>query len=201
MVLPGNVSFRSLAAFVVSVTVLVLFAWFGLWQVRQIQSEKEIVAQAPVPEAQVLDQPAAAQAKDVAPGVWEAAPEPKEPAPESTVKELVQAWNAGDVDRIAALFLPDGVLRIPTGSEIHSREEIKKTIAEHRKGMLSETTLNNTVEGVSKDDNDKAVVKGTYHLNGIKLLGFSTSSEGTYEVKGVRHNGRWMIAKAELTRK
>jgi uncharacterized protein (TIGR02246 family) len=120
-------------------------------------------------------------------------------APESTVKQLVQAWNQGNADKIAELFLSDGVLRLPTGSEIKSREEIKNTIAKHHDGMLKETKLTNSIEGVSTDG-DKAVVKGNYQLEGIKVLGFSTSSTGTYEFHGTKRDGRWLIAKAEVTR-
>jgi hypothetical protein len=96
--------------------------------------------------------------------------------------------------------LPNGVLRIPTGAELKSREEIRNTIAKHHSGMLSETTLTNTVDGISNTDDDNAIVKGTYQLNGIKVLGFSTSSKGTYEFLGTKRNGRWLIAKADVTR-
>ena len=112
----------------------------------------------------------------------------------------MQAWNKRDSERIAALFLPDGVLQIPTGSEIRSRDEIKNTIAKHQNGMLSETTLTNTVEGISKADEDNVVVKGTYQLDGIKVLGFSTKSAGTFEISQTKRDGRWLIAKAEVAR-
>jgi len=55
-------------------------------------------------------------------------------APETLAQELVRAWNRGDAERIAALFAPNGVLIIPTGSEIRSRAAIKKTISEQRSG-------------------------------------------------------------------
>jgi hypothetical protein len=44
------------------------------------------------------------------------------------------------------------------------------------------------------------VVKGNYQLEGIKVLGFSTSSTGTYEFHGTKRDGRWLIAKAEVSR-
>jgi len=110
----------------------------------------------------------------------------------------VQAWNHGDADKIAQLFLPDGVLRLPTGSEIKSRQEIKNTVAKHHNGMLKETKLTNNIEGVSTNG-DNAIVKGNYQLEGIKVLGFSTSSTGSYEFHGTKRDGRWLIAKAEVT--
>ena len=111
----------------------------------------------------------------------------------------MQSWNQGDADRIAELFLPDGVLRLPTGSELKSREQIKNTIAEHHRGLLRETKLTNSIAGVS-NDGDKAVVKGNYQLEGIKVLGFSTSSKGSYEFHGTKRDGRWLIARAEVIR-
>jgi hypothetical protein len=65
--------------------------------------------------------------------------------------------------------------------------------------MLKETTLRNSIEGVATDG-DNAVVKGNYQLEGIKVLGFSTSSTGRYEFHGTKRDGRWLIAKAEVTR-
>jgi uncharacterized protein (TIGR02246 family) len=193
-------SSRSWIAFVVSCALLLIFAFAGLQQFRNTRANQESSEQTASVQGQT--QPAkdvADQAKDVAPEVWETDTK-KEPAPESTIKELVQAWNKRDSERIAALFLPDGVLRIPTGSEIRSREEIKNTIAKHQNGMLSETTLTNTVEGISKADEDNVVVKGTYQIDGIKVLGFSTKSAGTFELRQTKRDGRWLIAKAEVAR-
>ena len=125
----------------------------------------------------------------------------KEIAPETLVKELVLAWNRGDAERIAGLFVPNGVLITPTGSEIRSRPEIRKTISEQRDGRLKETTLTNTVDDISLQDVDTAVVKGSYRLDGIKLLGVSSSSSGSYVFRQTKQDGRWMIAKAEVLRK
>jgi uncharacterized protein (TIGR02246 family) len=189
----SNFSSRSWVAFAISCGFLLIFAIAGLQQFRNTRDNQESAGQTAPVETQT--QPA----KDVAPEVWETSIK-KEPAPESTIKELVQAWNKRDSERIAALFLPDGVLWIPTGSEIRSREEIKNTIAKHQNGMLSETTLTNTVEGISKADEDNVVVKGTYQLDGIKVLGFSTKSAGTFEISQTKRDGRWLIAKAEVAR-
>jgi uncharacterized protein (TIGR02246 family) len=196
----SNFSSRSWAAFAVSCALLLIFAIAGVQQFRNTRGNQESTGQtAPVEGQTQTAKDAANQAKDIAPQVWE--PSIKNaPAPESTIKELVQAWNKRDSEMIAALFLPDGVLRIPTGSEIRSREEIKNAIAKHQNGMLSDTTLTNTVEGISKADEDNVVVKGTYQLDGIKVLGFSTKSQGTFEIRQMKREGRWLIAKAEVTR-
>jgi uncharacterized protein (TIGR02246 family) len=193
----AKVSYKSWAAFALSAAFLLVFAFV----VAQLIPERPATQEALNPAStKSSDKPTevADQAKDVAPQVWEPAARTDE-APESTVKELVQAWNQGDADKIAKLFLPDGVLRLPTGSEIKSREEIKNTIAKHHDGMLKETKLTNNIEGVSTNG-DNAVVKGNYQLEGIKVLGFSTSSTGTYEFHGTKRDGRWLIAKAEVTR-
>jgi uncharacterized protein (TIGR02246 family) len=198
MVGRSHISSGSWTAFAVSCALLLIFAIAGLQQFRAMRGNEESAGGT----AQVERRPQAGkdanQAKDVAPQLWENSIK-KEAAPESTIKEFVQAWNKRDLEMIAALFLPEGVLRIPTGAEIRSREEIKNAIAKHQNGMLSDTTLTNTVEGISKADEDNVVVKGTYQLDGIKILGFSTKSTGTFEIFGTKRGGRWLIAKAEVT--
>ncbi|HEX2242015.1 MAG TPA: SgcJ/EcaC family oxidoreductase [Gammaproteobacteria bacterium] len=193
----AGVSYKSWAALGLSAAFLSVFAFVGTQQIRERPATEEVVN---TPSAKSSDEQTevADQAKDVAPQVWESASRTDE-APESTVKELVQAWNQSNADKIAELFLPDGVLRLPTGAEIKSREEIRNTIAKHHHGMLKETKLTNSIEGVSTNGNN-AVVTGNYELEGIKMLGFSTSSRGSYEVHGAKRDGRWLIAKAEVTR-
>lgn len=196
----SNFSSRSWIAFAVSCAFLLIFAIAGLRQFRNTRGNQESSGHtAPVERQTYPSKDVANQAKDVAPEVWDT-PTKKDHAPESTIKELVQAWNKRDSERIAALFLPDGVLRIPTGSEIRSRDEIKNTIAKHQNGMLSETTLTNTVEGISKADENNVVVKGTYQLDGIKVIGLSTKSARTFELRQTKRDGRWLIAKAEVAR-
>ena len=197
MTIDARVSYKSWAALGLSAAFLLVFAFVVIQQIRERPATEEVVN---TPSAKSSDEQTevADQAKDVAPQVWESGSRTDE-APESTVKELVQAWNQSNADKIAELFLPDGVLRLPTGSEIKSREEIKNTIAKHHDGMLKETKLTNSINGVSAEG-DKAVVKGNYQLEGIKMLGFRTSSTGTYEVHGAKRDGRWLIAKAEVSR-
>ena len=203
MTLETRISHKAWSAFALSATFLLVFAFVGTQKIRErpptrARPATEEAAQTNLDKSSDEATEIADQAKDVAPQVWEPAPKTDE-APASTVKQLVQAWNQGDADKIAELFLSDGVLRLPTGSEIKSREEIKNTIAKHHEGMLKETKLTNSIEGVSTDG-DKAVVKGNYQLEGIKVLGLSTTSTGTYEFHGTKRDGRWLIAKAEVTR-
>jgi len=120
--------------------------------------------------------------------------------PDTTVKDLVRAWNQGRTNEIAKLFASDGVLIIPAGSQIQSSAEIEKTILERRAGILKDTTLSNTVENVSQSDENRATVKGTYQLEGIRLMGFSKSASGSYILHQVRQQGRWLISRAELTK-
>ena len=199
MVGRSYISSGSWTAFAVSCALLLIFAIAALQQFRAMRGNEESASQTGPGESQPQTAQDANQAKDVAPQLWENSIK-KEPAPESTIKELVQAWNKRDSEMISALFLPDGVLKIPTGAEIRSREEIKNTIAKHQNGMLSDTTLTNTVEGISKSDEDNVIVKGTYQLDGIKILGFSRKSTGTFEILGIKRGGRWLIAKAEVMR-
>jgi uncharacterized protein (TIGR02246 family) len=191
-----KVSYKSWAAFALSAVFLSAFAFVVTQQTRNPPAIEEAKTTAPAKPSDETPE-VAGQGKDVAPQIWEPAPRTDE-APESTVKELVQAWNKGDPNKIAELFLSDGVLFLPTGAEIKSREEIKNTIAKHHDGMLKETKLTNRIEGVSTDG-EKAIVKGNYQLDGIKVLGFSTSATGSYEFHGTKRDGRWLIAKAEVT--
>ena len=87
---------------------------------------------------------------------------------------------------------------IPTGTSIQSRSEIEKMIAE--KGLLKETTLSNTVDEIARPDAETAIVKGTYQLEGIKILGFSTSATGFYVLRQIKQEGRWLISRAEVNR-
>ena len=128
-------------------------------------------------------------------------PESTDTPPDRTIKELVRTWNGGSAEQIASLFISDGTLVIPSGSQIQSREEIKKTLSEKRSGVLKETTLTNTVDEVIRPEPDTALVHGTYKLDGIKILGVNTSATGTYTLRQVKRDGRWFIAKAELTGK
>ena len=125
-------------------------------------------------------------------------PESADMPPDRTIKELVSTWNRGSADEIAGLFMSDGTLIIPSGSQIQSRDEIRKTISEKRAGVLKETTLTNTIDGVSQPGPDTALVHGTYKLEGIKILGVSTSATGSYRLRQVKRNGRWFISTAEL---
>lgn len=124
--------------------------------------------------------------------------ESADPAPDETVQQLVETWNRGKSEEIAGLFMPDGTLVIPTGSEIQTRDQIQKTISEKRAGVLKETTLSNTVDQVNRPDENTALVRGTYKLEGIKVLGVSTSSSGSYKIRQVKRDGRWYISRAEV---
>ncbi len=122
----------------------------------------------------------------------------KQPVPETIVQTLVLAWNRGDSEAVARMFLPNGVLIIPTGSVIRSRNEIRKRILEERRGRLKESTLRNTVEDVSVVDANTALVRGQYTLDGVKILGVKTSPAGSYVLRQKKLQGAWLIEKAEV---
>lgn len=118
--------------------------------------------------------------------------------PKETAIKLARAWNQGRSREIAELFAADGELTIPNGSKIQSKAAIERTIAEKRNGVLSETTLRNTVDEISQIDGNTAVVKGRYQLDGIKVLGFSTGAKGTFVLRQSKHEGKWLISSAEV---
>jgi uncharacterized protein (TIGR02246 family) len=123
---------------------------------------------------------------------------PKQSAPETTVKNLVLAWNRGDSEAVARMFLPEGVLILPNGSVIRSRSAIRKRLMEERKDRLKESTLSNTVEDISLVDASTASIKGKYVLNGMIVMGIKTSPAGAYVLRQKKHQGVWLIEKAEV---
>jgi uncharacterized protein (TIGR02246 family) len=118
--------------------------------------------------------------------------------PDQTVSKLARAWNQGKSQEIAALFTPDGILTIPDGSKFQSRPEIGKTITEKQSGILSETRLSNTVDEVSEIDANTTVVKGRFQLDGLKILGFNKAANGTFVLRQLKKDGKWLISDAEV---
>jgi uncharacterized protein (TIGR02246 family) len=118
--------------------------------------------------------------------------------PKETSSKFVRAWNQRNSKEIADLFTADAILTMPNGSEIQSKSEIEKEIAEKRDGLLSETTLSNAVDEVSQIDANTAVVKGRYQVTGIKILGFNTEATGTFILRQLNRQGKWLISKAEI---
>jgi uncharacterized protein (TIGR02246 family) len=118
----------------------------------------------------------------------------------AVVDTLVEAWNKNDTETIGKLFLPDAVLVLPTGSVMRSQSVIRKRIMDERRGRLKDTVLHHTVGDVSLDSANTAVVKGKYQLEGMKLLGITSSPEGSFVLRQRKQGGRWMISRAELTR-
>ena len=117
------------------------------------------------------------------------------------IAEIVAtAWNKNDSETLASLFLPDGVLVMPTGSVIQSRAAIKRRIIDERNGKMKNTTLLNTIAGVSMPSGQAAIVRGKYQMQGMKILGVETSPVGTFVFHQRKQQGRWMISKAEILR-
>lgn len=118
----------------------------------------------------------------------------------AVVDNLVKAWNKNDTEAIAKFFLPDAVLVLPTGSAIWSRSAIRKRIMDERRGRLKDTVLHHSVEDVSLDGANTAVVRGTYQLKGMKLMGITRSPEGLFVLRQRKQGEPWMISRAELSR-
>jgi uncharacterized protein (TIGR02246 family) len=114
------------------------------------------------------------------------------------VKNLVLAWNRGDSEAVARMFLPDGVLITPTGAVIRSRSAIRKRLLDERSGRLKDSTLTNTVDDVTLIDANTALVKGKYVLDGMIVMGIKTSPTGSYVLRQKSRQGAWMIEKAEV---
>jgi uncharacterized protein (TIGR02246 family) len=118
----------------------------------------------------------------------------------NAVDEIVLAWNKQDSERIVGFFLPDASLVMPTGKVARTRAGIRARLVEEWNGKLKDTTLSHSVEAVSFNGGDTAVVKGKYRLTGVKILGLEKGAEGTFVFDHKRTQGRWMIAKAQLLR-
>jgi len=117
-----------------------------------------------------------------------------------TVDTVTMAWNKNEPDVIAGLFLPDAVLVMPTGSVVKSRAAIRKRLIDERNGKLKDTTLENRIAAIFFPNSQAAIVRGEYQLHGMKILGFETSPAGKFVFHQRKHQGRWMIAKAEILR-
>ena len=210
-----SVSARSWSSFAIAVTVLLLFAFLSVRALRNrtavseapiLVPEEDARSQVPVddrqtPNKNVANQPAeVALEQSTASTDSESNVKKSEADPAVTIKDLVQAWNQGDPERLAELFLPNGVLRLPTGTEIQSRDEIRKAFTEQRNGKLKDTRLSNTVDEVSTPSAQSAAVKGTYQIEGVKIVGFDINTTGNYIIDQAKRDGRWFIAKAELKR-
>jgi uncharacterized protein (TIGR02246 family) len=210
-----GLSARSWSSFAIAAAVLLLFAFVSVRGLRHraaiseapvVASPEDARSEPPVedrqtpsktvpnqPTEQPLEQPTAST--DTESNVKKSGADPA-----VTIKDLVQAWNQGDPERLTGLFLPNGVLRLPTGTEIQSRDEIRKAFTEQRNGKLKDTRLSNTVDEVSTSSAESAAVKGTYQIEGVKIVGLNINSTGNYIIEQAKRDGRWFIAKAELKR-
>jgi uncharacterized protein (TIGR02246 family) len=117
----------------------------------------------------------------------------------ASVEHFVSAWNEKNSEIIVKLLLPDAVLVMPTGNVTRSRNSIRQRLIAEWQGKLKDSRLSHSVETISSEGND-AVVKGRYRLDGVSILGVDTAPEGPFVLRHRKHQGRWMIAKAELLR-
>ena len=113
---------------------------------------------------------------------------------------LVTAWNKHDAETILEFFLPDAVLVMPTGNAARARAGIRERLLKEWSGKLKDRVLSYAVESVSLENNDTAVVKGKYRLEGVKILGFEKAPEGGFVFSHKKDQGRWIIETAELLR-
>lgn len=118
----------------------------------------------------------------------------------ANAERLVAAWNRSDAEVIVALFLPEAVLIMPTGNVARSRSAIRQRLLSEWSGKLKDSKLTHAVESVALLNRDTAVVGGRYRLNGVKILGFEQSPEGSFVFIHKKQQGRWLISKAELQR-
>jgi uncharacterized protein (TIGR02246 family) len=211
-----TISAKAWSSFAIAAAVLLLFAVLAVRnlpqrdasvsEAPQATAEHDSNAQVPVEDTQTPtegapNQPAEVVVEQPADNTDRESDKKKsEVDPSVTIKNLVQAWNQGDPERLAGLFLPNGMLRLPTGTEIQSRDDIRKAFTEQRNGKLKDSRITNTVDEVSTPSDESAAVKGTYQIEGVKIVGFSINTKGSYIIEQAKRNGRWFIAKAELIR-
>ena len=114
------------------------------------------------------------------------------------VNTLVSAWNNRDAEKIANLFLSDAVLIMPTGKTTRSRSAIRDRLLDEWSGKLKDSSLNHSLETVSLEGNNTAIVTGKYRLNGAQVLGMEKSPEGKFIFKYAKEKAGWMLAEAQL---
>jgi uncharacterized protein (TIGR02246 family) len=114
------------------------------------------------------------------------------------VNTLVSAWNNRDAEKIANLFLSDAVLIMPTGKTTRSRSAIRERLLDEWSGKLKDSSLNHSLETVSLEGTNTAIVTGKYRLNGAQVLGMEKSPEGKFIFKYAKGKAGWLLAEAQL---
>ena len=85
---------------------------------------------------------------------------------EALFDTLVQAWNRGDAEGVAAQFAPDGRLFTPFGDAFDGLDAVRDAYVTNFAGILAGTQTQITVEDVRHLAGDLFIVDATQSISG-----------------------------------
>jgi uncharacterized protein (TIGR02246 family) len=118
--------------------------------------------------------------------------DPAEPAIRSLEQEWVDAINAGDVDRVVALFDPEATIQPPTGASIVGHEAIRDFTEAFlaRAELKLETVVDRVLSAAA---NDLAYSQGTYRIGWTTAAGEPAEAQGSFAVVWGKREGEWRV--------
>lgn len=145
---------------------------------------------------------------------------PQPPSPIARLREAWQAaWNAGELDKVAALYAENAVLLAATGERVTGRDAIRAyfqaTVDQRQKQTSASSKSQIAIDSLSsKMCEDQGFDSGTYKetiqwsTTSIPLTGAGTGSgqakkevEGDYLVVVSRNGSTWLIQEHAITQK
>jgi uncharacterized protein (TIGR02246 family) len=118
--------------------------------------------------------------------------DPAEPRIRALEKEWVEAINAGDADRVVALFDVGGRILPPASPPVVGREAIRHFIETllAQSGLVLETEVESVHAAAA---NDLAYSQGSYRLTWMAAAGEPTETRGSYAVVWGKREGEWRV--------
>lgn len=104
--------------------------------------------------------------------------------------EWAQSWNAGDLEKVVAVYAPDAVYLPPHHEAVHGRDAIRGYLQAPRSHGVSELAFDVTY---IKQSGDVAWDVGTYRMNVPQNDGTKKEDHGKYLTVWKRAGTKWLI--------
>ena len=112
-------------------------------------------------------------------------------APTSTVNQLIEAINHGDLDAAVALYEEDGVLVVQPGKIARGSEELRRALESF---IAMKANLRSEAEQVI-EYGDLALYLSRWNLSGTDPSGKAVTMGGqSTDILRRQRDGRWLIA-------
>lgn len=117
-----------------------------------------------------------------------------------THDEFVKAWNAHDVEAMAAVWTEKGDHMEPDGRTVFGRDEVERLFRYEHNSVFKDSQLHLAVERVRLVDDDVAVADGTYELFGATdVHGEKISTRSGYFTSVLKKKGDdWKVSANRL---